>query len=929
MSNPEAAKMTNAEAVLAEQAIDEALAAGNLLRATALADDFCRATAAQPEAVPARSLAFRAAYFAGQVDLAAGRLQHALGHLLPLLNEVNRLPVELAARLRLLVAEAQARLHRDVEARAVLKQVSPLLLKTNSLLHLRALRVRLWLGEVEQLAEELTRCGQALEQEGDTTNCALLACEEGRAWDREGELIRAAQCWQQSDRLLAASPLARDAIRADVLMQLARLDHLRGHLPSALDRYVAAERYALPGAQALELQLRRLLVRLDLNQWDQVRLEANDLLTGLEQDQISEEVRPLVEMVRSLLDGSPSAGASDELQAYLAAIRGDEVAARAMYLHAFANNRSSERRARLALALGLLALAHHDPHEARSWLGQAEGLARSLELPEVLVRTLHARGQMASEQEGDDELARQYFEEAVLVAEIQASRIANVIDAHAYRQQRASVLRYLLRSACHRRDADRVFQYQELERGRFLLDLLYAPSEKTTNLSLFERPDIAELTNGLAICDQELSAVAEDFSRGVPRRELLRRREELQLRRDRLFEEFLRDHGRRGDAVLPVLPSLEDLQRTLLAETLYVAPTLVDDELYLLVAAREGPSRVLCAPGSARTLCLALRGLRGCLDTQLERYRRGLSVGGYERAELDEWLDVLGRGPLGEALAEAIKGATPRPHRILWVPEGALHGLPVQALRRKKRYLIEDLEFVWSFSGSLVVHQARNGPRRGMLRPAVVIAERPDVLPEAEREGEGVAASFFWCRKLTAEAVDRKALRSWLARARVVHFACHAHFDGRHPLAACIHLPSGGDVHALEWLREPVTGLDLVTLSACRSAEVGPLVGQEVFGLVTGLLGGGVRAVLAGMWPVADREVPPLMWRFYRHRLVQELPTALAMAQREALADPASSPLFWAAFALFGDAAALPPPGIWRRWLARHRQRRHLRRFLV
>jgi CHAT domain-containing protein len=175
--------------------------------------------------------------------------------------------------------------------------------------------------------------------------------------------------------------------------------------------------------------------------------------------------------------------------------------------------------------------------------------------------------------------------------------------------------------------------------------------------------------------------------------------------------------------------------------------------------------------------------------------------------------------------------------------------------------------------------------------------------------------------------VDRRTLRRWLARARVVHFACHADFDGRRPLAACLHLPSGEAITALEWLGEPVAGLPLVTLSACRSAEVSPLLGKEVFGLVTGLLGGGVRAVLAGLWPVGDREVPPLMWRFYRHRLVEELPTALALAQRETLADPDSSPLFWAAFALFGEATALPAPGPWWRWLARHRQRRHLHHF--
>jgi CHAT domain-containing protein len=124
-----------------------------------------------------------------------------------------------------------------------------------------------------------------------------------------------------------------------------------------------------------------------------------------------------------------------------------------------------------------------------------------------------------------------------------------------------------------------------------------------------------------------------------------------------------------------------------------------------------------------------------------------------------------------------------------------------------------------------------------------------------------------------------------------------------------------------------VAGLPLVALSACRSAGVAPLVGREVFGLVTGLLGGGVRAVLAGLWPVADQEVPPLMWRFYRHRLLHPMPTALARAQREALDPTDGSPLFWAVFALFGDGDALPGSGILGRFLARRRQRQHAQRF--
>jgi CHAT domain-containing protein len=324
-----------------------------------------------------------------------------------------------------------------------------------------------------------------------------------------------------------------------------------------------------------------------------------------------------------------------------------------------------------------------------------------------------------------------------------------------------------------------------------------------------------------------------------------------------------------------------------------------------------------------------LEGLRGCLDSQLARYRHGLPMGQPERLELDERLETLGRGPLGIALVEALESQTDRPKRLLWVPDDLLHGFPIHALRIGGRYLVEDLEFVNTFSAALFVHQAarRKERRRSFLRPAVVVAEKPAVLPEAEREGEGVAATFFRSRRVPPEVASRKSCKSWLARAWVAHFACHAEFDGRRPLAARLVLPSGEAIHALEWLEEPVADLPLVTLSACRSAEVGPLMGREMFGLVTGLLAGGVGVVLAGAWPVADREVPPLMWRFYRHRLLHDLPRALALAQREALQAPDGSPLFWAVFALFGDGDALPAPGILARFLARRRYRWHQRRF--
>src|SRR5207237_285470 len=159
-------------------------------------------------------------------------------------------------------------------------------------------------------------------------------------------------------------------------------------------------------------------------------------------------------------------------------------------------------------------------------------------------------------------------------------------------------------------------------------------------------------------------------------------------------------------------------------------------------------------PGRHGEVEEAAAAVRAAFEDQMRRYARGEPV---DRAELDGLLERVGAGPLGQALADVLDASGVR--RLIWAPDTALHGLPIDAER---------------------------------------------------------------------------------------------------PLAAYLCLPSGEAVHALEWLDEPVRGLRLVTLSACWAAQVAPVAGGEVFGLVSGLLGGGARAVVAGLWPVADEEAPPL-----------------------------------------------------------------------
>ncbi len=899
------------EAILqVESQIDKALEMQSFDDAEQLAVVYLAGAGPIPMTDAGRSPGFRSHYVAAQVLLASGKLNQTLERLLPLQPVLPHLPWELAGRVRLLFAETLARLGRLAEVPAWLDQVPDTLLQSDAAQQLRWLRVRMWLGEVLRVQPELRACEARLAAAKDTSNQVLLLCDEGLAWDAVGHLSRAAQAWEAAEK--QSRSLGPGVHRTDALIQLASLDHLGGHLAAALDGYDSALTEFATHGQALEIRLRRLLVSLDICPGNQVQTEISQVLAEIDSTTCPEELLPLVNLVRSLTAGPSAEPCFGEAEAFRLAAAGDVAAARWVYRRTLQATTSPERQARLALALGLLALVERDREESLSWLRRAEELARQHDLPEVLGRALQGRGRIASELDQNDELARPLLEEAAQVFEVQATQFVSLIEALRYRHNKESTLRSLLHAACRRGDAQAVFAYQELDRGRFLLDLWQATQGRPGREAQKAIPRLEAIQQEIAGCEARLASLPLERENALERRELLGLWERLHSERDRLLEGYLRDRKRRGSSALPVIGELRDLHRSLPADTVYVAPAVLASEIYLLVVRSDEPGRIVPVFGSATEVLEEVARLRDTLTSQLERYRHGRSNPS-DRQDLDDVLAEIGHGPLGVALFGELYRGPQRPRRLIWVPDGPLHGLPLPALRWEGRYLIEDVEVVQTFSGSLSAHQRRvPGRLFPSWRRALLVSESADVLPDAEREAALVATTFWRSLHLHGPEATRARLRRYLATAQAVHFACHADFDPERPLSAFVQLPSGERVHAPEWIDEPVRGLPLVTLSACRSAAVGPLQGREVFGLVTGLLAGGLGAVVASIWPVADQESVALMERFYQERLRMDLASALAQTQRAMLSRPESSPLFWATFALFGNPRAL----LGRSWLS-------------
>lgn len=57
----------------------------------------------------------------------------------------------------------------------------------------------------------------------------------------------------------------------------------------------------------------------------------------------------------------------------------------------------------------------------------------------------------------------------------------------------------------------------------------------------------------------------------------------------------------------------------------------------------------------------------------------------------------------------------------------------------------------------------------------------------------------------------------------------------------------------------------MVMISACRSGATSAIVGEETFGLPAGMMAGGVRAVVASLWTLADKEATLIVPLFYKN----------------------------------------------------------------
>jgi len=148
------------------------------------------------------------------------------------------------------------------------------------------------------------------------------------------------------------------------------------------------------------------------------------------------------------------------------------------------------------------------------------------------------------------------------------------------------------------------------------------------------------------------------------------------------------------------------------------------------------------------------------------------------------------------------------------------------------------------------------------------------------------------------ESATEEALRTHGPKSRTVHIATHGYFRKDNPMFSSIRL---GNSHLnlceISQLHLPA---DLIVLSGCATGLNVVSPGDELIGLVRGLLQAGGHSLVLSLWDIHDESSKDFMIDFYA-RLQNGASKAEAMrSTMHELRKTRPHPYHWASFSLIG-----------------------------
>lgn len=447
-----------------------------------------------------------------------------------------------------------------------------------------------------------------------------------------------------------------------------------------------------------------------------------------------------------------------------------------------------------------------------------------------------------------------------------------------------------------RGEPEAAFRYIEQAKSRSLADLIAFRAGDLPGASAASGTLVAEarrLREEIAFSLRRLEAHETRAEQHTPAYvEALRRRtREVEGRLARTLQELHAADRDLGALENAAIAEPAEIRAALPAGTLLLEYYQTRGSLYCCVAGRDG---IDCVPlGEASRVLESFRLLR----FQLSKFHLGAE---YTRV-FQEPLQAATAAHLRDLYGALVAPIRDRlaASRLIVVPHGFLHYLPFHALGEGGRYLADD--FAISYAPSATVYHLCQG-KRAAPGGALVLGNPDRLAPHIMAEVSAVAATLPDARVYIGAEATAARLRLHGAGSRVIHVATHGLFRQDNPMFSSIRLGDAPltlyDLYGLRLRAE------LVTLSGCGTGLNAVVGGDELLGLLRGLLYAGARAVLASLWDVNDESTAEFMRLFYlRLRDEPDKAAAVGGAMRD-LRARYPHPYYWAPFVLVG--APLP-----------------------
>ena len=508
--------------------------------------------------------------------------------------------------------------------------------------------------------------------------------------------------------------------------------------------------------------------------------------------------------------------------------------------------------------------------------------------------------------------AASYYARALTALDVQERRLGGPQRVRAqFASNQAQIYhRYVSLLLDLGRDDD-AFVVQERYRARVLREMI---GRRDLSLSVDLPPSLASEVQRLDFERDQLLRRIAGLSADAPTdtvAELKSRRSELSYRRQQLLDD-LREVAPRLEE-LGYDPSaskrMGDLQ--LDEGTLAVAFMVAEDVTLVFAVSGNGEARRL------ETHRLALTAAE--LENRVSSLRLLLeSPAGGESA----WTALEQRAAnLYDLLLGTIDPRLEAAHRLLVVPDGALHHLPFSALLREsdgeQKFLASELP-VHVVAALSLRGQRPTSPTKPPTEPRLVAFADPlldesvgasslEPLPAAREEVSELERLFPRAQLFVGDDAREDRALSLAPEADFLHFATHAAVDAFDALDSYLQLAPGrselhnGRLEAAEIFARLRLDAELVVLSGCETGGGEATRGEGLLGLTRAFQYAGARSVIATLWPVSDRYSKRLVLELYR-RLADGSPKDEALrAAQASLIDEGAHPFHWAAFQLHGD----------------------------